>query len=99
MKTYRGRVCRINSFRKDEGAEVRLVQGNKVSIVRIEVPRLLAAKVAYSGASLLICVSDRGATRTITIKPNKLANKKAAELVRKLLAQDARETAAMSKNA
>lgn len=95
MKLYRCKVLRINSRRKSEKAKIRMVQGNKVSFGRIEVSRLMAAKVAYCGASFFFCVSDRGATRTITIKPNKSANQKLAEECRRIQAEDEAETAGM----
>ncbi len=97
MKTYRGKVHRINSRRKDADAEIRMVRGNKVSIERIKVFRLQAAGVAYSGAAFFICINDLGARRTIIIKPDKVANRKLDREVRKLYAEDAREVAAVAR--
>lgn len=92
MKTYRATVLQIRSRRKNDRAEIRFVRGNKVTITQIEIGRLIAAKVAYCGAAFYVHISDRGATRTIRIVPNKAANKKAAERVAKLLAREASET-------
>ena len=94
MKKYRGRVVRIDSHRQGDAATVRIVKGNMALLFRIEVPRLLAANVAYSGASFFYFVNDRGATRTVTIKSNVSANRKALKETRRLIAREIKEAAA-----
>lgn len=82
---------RINSLKRSGKAEIRLIRGNRVTIERIEIGRLIAAGVAYCGAAFFIQMNDRGATRTITLVPDKTKNNRAKKQVDRLFVQDARE--------
>ncbi len=73
-KVLNGTVMRIDSLDQNAYAEVRLQDGETRRLRRIEVWRLAAAGLAYSGAEFRYVVEDIGSNRVVRLEPNEEAN-------------------------
>jgi hypothetical protein len=72
-----GEVENMDSFSNpDCFADISLKDGFGTTFEKIEINRLMSARVAYIGARFHYIIKDEGAIRTITIEPNIEANKK-----------------------
>jgi hypothetical protein len=82
-RVMKGMVVRVDSRASNALADVLIGNGAAAVKRRIEVIRLVAAKVAYGGARFKYIVTDVGSKRTILLRADTKANAKELKKHRK----------------